>query len=267
MTLTDDELRLLYTAPPDAFVRMRNELVRSLKKDGRRDDADDVAARRRPSVIAWSLNAVVHADAQLVDEWYDAASDLRAAMRRAVRGDAEPVRRAQAAERRATDQVVTAARRHLEEFGSKDSDAVAARLAGTLRAAALDDDVAARLRSGTLETDIVASGFGFELSATDDSVETARPNAVARTRARAPTRTPDTDDRAADRARRAEATRLANAAQRLATAAEKAQRKVDGLRAQAEELQGRLRDAEREARRARNEAERGAAVAERARRG
>jgi hypothetical protein len=49
MSLTVEELRDLYTTRPDRFVQVRNDLVRTLKKAGRRDDADDLATRR-PSV-------------------------------------------------------------------------------------------------------------------------------------------------------------------------------------------------------------------------
>jgi hypothetical protein len=271
MSLTDGELRRLYTARPDEFVRVRTELVRELKKDGRADDAAAVATRRRPSAIAWSLNQVAHESSGLVAAWSDAAGRLRDAMHRAVKGDAEAVRQAQAAERRASDALVAAARAQLNEIGSKDSDTVAARIAGTLRAAMLDDDLAPRVRAGTLETDVIASGFGFGDVTTDDIVPANKssqrkvPVIPDARRAKAGATASAARRATAAKARRAEATRLAAAADRLATAAERAQRRVEELRAQSERLHERMRDAEREARRARSEADRASAIAARAR--
>jgi hypothetical protein len=271
MSLTDDELRRLYRARPDEFVRVRNELARELKKDGRADDAAAVATRRRPSAIAWSLNQVARESVALVDAWSDAAEHLRDAMRRAVKGDAEAVRQAQAAERRASDALVAAARAQLSEIGARDSDAAATRIAGTLRAAMLDDDLAPRVRAGTLETDVIASGFGFGDVTADDIVPANKPGqrkapVIADTRrAKAEAAAGAARRAAAAKARRAEATRLAAAADRLATAAERAQRRVEELRVQSERLHERMRDAEREARRARNEADRASAIAARAR--
>jgi hypothetical protein len=272
MSLTDDELHALYTARPDAFVRVRNELARTLKKAGRRDDADDVAARRRPSAIAWSLNQVSHETPDLIDTWREAATELRNAMHRAVKGDADIVRGAQAAERRATDAIVTAARRHLDVLGAKDTDAVVARIAGTLRAAGLDDEIAERVRAGTLEAEVVASGFGFgDLSASTNDIRSAKGPSPRRSvqpgtarDAKADAKARAASEAAAEKARRAEASRLASEATRLATIADKAQRKADDLRTQSEELQHRLRVAERDARRARTEADRASAVAARA---
>jgi hypothetical protein len=272
MSLTDDELRDLYTARPDAFVRVRNDLARALKKAGRRDDADDIASRRRPSAIAWSINQVAHQSPALVDAWEAAAGALRDAMQRAVAGDADAVRSAQAAERKATDALVSSARGHLGELGSKDGDAPAARIAATVRAAALDDDVARRLREGTLETDEVAAGFGFgfgELSIEDSRPARATASRASRTKrdaaaAKAEAEAAATRAAAEAKARKADAARAAAESTRLSSVADKAQRKVDDLRRQVEQLQDRLRDAERDARRARNEAERAAAAAARA---
>jgi hypothetical protein len=263
---------------------------------GRRDDADALAARRRPSAIAWALNQVAHDQAALLDEWFTATARLRDAMQGALRGDAEGVRAAQSAERRTTDAVVAAARRHLGELGQSNTEAAAARIAGTVRAAALDDDVAHRLREGTLESDVVASGFGFAEMAIDETragTEVRRKNtssapASRPTKQAAPGRSADAaakrattrkaaaqekgqekfhqQAQAAERAsQQAEVARLTTVAARLSTAADKAKRKVDDLRAQADQLSERLRAAEREARAARGEAERAAAAVDRAR--
>ena len=286
MSLTDDELRTLYAVGPDDFVRVRNELARSLRKDGRRDDANALAALRRPSAVAWALNRIAHDRAPLLDTWFDAATRLRNAMHGALRGDADDVRAAQSAERQAVDAVVAAARQQLDEIGQRNADAVGQRIAGTMRAASLDDDVARRLRSGTLESDVVASGFGFAEMSIDETRErtavrhkTSAPARVGRAEKPPTTRSGGisakeraAEERAKERAvaaerrsRQAEVARLTTIAARLESTADKAQRKVDELRAHAEQLQERLRVAEREARQARSESDRAAAAAARAR--
>jgi hypothetical protein len=281
MSLTVEELRDLYTTRPDRFVQVRNDLVRTLKKAGRRDDADDLATRRRPSPVAWSLNRVAHEMPALIDEWRDAAAALRRAMHRAVEGDADAVRGAQAVERRAIDQIVTTARRHLAELDAKDADSVTPRIAGTLRAAALDEEVAQRLRDGTLESDVVASGFGFADLSVDELRPAPRPGRRTGDRSKAPpagkrgeadvaaakARDTEAARAAATKAREAEVARLAATAKRLDAAADRARRRADDLRTQVEQLQERLRQADREARVARNEAERAATLAARARTG
>ena len=292
MSLTDDELRALASARPEDFVRVRNELARTLRKAGRRDDADAIAARRRPSPIAWSLNQVALEHPGLLDDWFEAAARLRDAMHGALRGDADDVRAAQSAERRATDAVVTAARGQLDELGHRNTDAAVARIAGTMRAAALEPEVAHHLRDGTLESEVVASGFGLaEMAIEETRAGTAAPREnEAPARASGTRKQPDAattgnaaakkaaakkqaaDERTHERARaadraalQAEVARLTTVATRLATAADKAQRKVDDLRAQADQLSERLRLAERESRAARGESDRAAAAAERAR--
>ena len=292
MSLTDDELRVLVAARPEDFVRARNDLVRALRKEGRRDDADALAVRRRPTAIAWALNRVAHDRADLLDQWFTATTRLRDAMHGAVRGDADGVRAAQSAERSANDAVVAAARGQLGELGQANTEAAASRIAGTVRAAALDDEVAQRLRQGTLETDVVASGFGFAEMAVDETRAgtEARRKTAPTTRASRPPKSLErasSDDPAARKAaerkraadekaqekalaaerasQQAEVARLTTVAARLSTTADKAQRKVDDLKAQAEQLSERLRSAEREARAARQESERASAAADRAR--
>ena len=257
MALLDDELQALYALRPDDFVRARNELVRALRKEDRRDDADAAAKLRRPSVTAAALNHVALEEPALVATLLEQEARLRDAMERAVKGNADDVRPAQATARRAADAVVTAARRRLEQLGQSDNDAAAQRIINTLRAAALDDGVSQRLRRGILDADVVASGFGFGDIALDEAAPAPAPRKkkVKGSEAPADERTQARERAARLSEARAEAKQLAMTAAKLATAADKAERQLDALREQAELLQERVRNADRDARRARQNAE------------
>jgi hypothetical protein len=273
MAPLDDELQALYAVHPEDFVRARTDLVRRLRKDGRRDDADIAAKLRRPSATAAALNQVARDEPHLLEALLSEGARLRDAMQRAVQGNAVDVRPSQVAERRAADAVVAAARRRLEELGQRDSDAAAQRINNTLRAAALDESLAQRLRRGMLDTDVVASGFGFGGLEFDESTRAApRKKRLRLVEDQAPASDdPKTESKEQQRqaaaqlaALRTEATRLAAAAARLASAADKAQGHVDQLREQSTLLQNRLREAEREARRARQAADKAGVDAARA---
>src|SRR5947208_2880184 len=53
--------------PLEDFISRRDELAKQLRTDKRRDDAALVKALRKPSRIAWTLDAVVHEDAASID--------------------------------------------------------------------------------------------------------------------------------------------------------------------------------------------------------
>ena len=51
--------RELYGLPLDRFVAERAALAKSLRSEGQREQADQVAKRRKPSVAAWAVNQLV----------------------------------------------------------------------------------------------------------------------------------------------------------------------------------------------------------------
>ena len=64
--LDETLLRDLYATPPPDFVATRNDLVKGLRREKRRDDATALAALRRPGWDDWALNAVAASDAAVV---------------------------------------------------------------------------------------------------------------------------------------------------------------------------------------------------------
>ena len=157
-----DPLDELYAKPPDEFVAARNDLSRSLKASGDKEAAAEVAALRRPSVVAWAINQAARAQPQAVKDLLSAGTALRRAHGRLVAGkvDREALRTAAEDERAAvttlaaaTAEAAQAARRPLGPNGMD-------RVRETLHAALLDDDVRAALEAGRLEREASASGTG-----------------------------------------------------------------------------------------------------------
>ena len=174
--------RDLYALPPEEFTAARNALAKELKAAGDKDGAAAVAKLRRPSVGAHALNQVARAEAELIEEALDAGIALREASEAAAEGDARGLREATAAERAAAQAVAKAAKPHLGSRG----DALVPALLATLRAGALDEDVAEQLRTGTLSTEHEQAGFGFGLEAGDGTVAPRRATKPAAKKAARP---------------------------------------------------------------------------------
>ena len=161
MTVPDDgevvSIDDLYGLDPSAFTSARNALVRRLKAAGQRDEADTVAALRRPPATAWALNQVARQDPDLVATALTAGARLRDATEAALGGDASGLREASAEERTASEEVVAAATAHLGAGSAQ----VLPRLSATVHAAVLDEEVADQLRRGVLASDHDRSGLGL----------------------------------------------------------------------------------------------------------
>jgi chromosome segregation ATPase len=141
----DDVMAALLALPPQEFTEARNEAVKRLRGEGRRDAADAVKRLTRPSLSLWALNRLAQEDPSPIEAFLDAAARLLEAHRRG--GD---IRAATPPEREAEARVVSAASEIVLAQGAKMTDAVTSRLRETLRAAAADAEVAAALRTGRL---------------------------------------------------------------------------------------------------------------------
>ena len=83
-------LRELFATSPSEFVAARNELVKSLRRDKRRDEATALAALRRPGWDDWALNAVAREHADTVSAFAAAAGSVRQAQAAAIEGRGGP---------------------------------------------------------------------------------------------------------------------------------------------------------------------------------
>jgi hypothetical protein len=205
------DVDVLYGAPIEQFVAERGELVRTLRKQGEREQAASVAKLRKPSVAAWAVNQLVRTQPQSVAELFDAGDALRDAHRTATtgRGDANAMRTASQRERTAVDVLVEAARGLLTSEGHELSPAIIDRVADTLRAAALDTDSRELVRDGRLERELRHVGLGVAADAGAGVAPRSPPSPPPPRRRDAKRRTPAGDTRAASATEEARTTSAA----------------------------------------------------------
>jgi hypothetical protein len=240
----------LYGAPLDRFVPQRTELAKTLRKDGRRDEAAKVAALRKPSVAAWAVNQLIRTQARSVKDLFGAGDALRRAHEQAAsgRGDAQALRKATQEERAAVDTLIEAARGLLTSDGHELSPTVIDRVAETLSAAALDPDARAKVSEGRLERELRHVGLGF-LGDTGPARAPA-PAPAPKRKAPAAKRKQDQAQKAEAEARerkRGQALKEARAAEKDARRElERAQKAADSAQARRDKAAAALDDADRE---------------------
>ena len=247
----------LYGLPLDRFVAERTALARELRGAGRREEAGEVAALRKPSVAAWAVNQLVRTQGRAVDELFEAGDALRKAQDGvlAARDDAGSLRSAAARERAAVDELSQAARGLLSSQGHELSATIIERVSDTLHAAALDDDARNHVRGGRLERELRHVGLGTTGPvpraapgrAKDKDKDKAVERAAAEERA-----TARAGARAAEREARRRAERAVRAAEmarerhdRAAEALEAAEQALAAADKEQAEAEAQLDDAER----------------------
>jgi hypothetical protein len=75
----EKELDRLYQLPLREFVPARNAAAKALRDQGRRDDAEHVARRERPTPTAWLVNQLHFRDRALLDALLASGAALRSA--------------------------------------------------------------------------------------------------------------------------------------------------------------------------------------------
>jgi hypothetical protein len=135
----------LYGLPLEEFTRSRDAAARELRKEGRREEAEQVKALRKPTAAAAAVNQLVRTHRAQVEAFLRAAATLRDAQV-AGKGDLAAAARA---ERAALDKLVALG-----------GDAVRA----TLQAAAVDDRAARDLLEARLQREPEPRGFGTLLA-------------------------------------------------------------------------------------------------------
>jgi hypothetical protein len=155
------DLDRLYGLPREEFTEARNALVRELRNAGRKDDAEEVRALKKPAVSVWAVNQLARRHPREVADLVKAGDALRKAQRDVLAGKkGADVREASRALHELADELVGAAREILEETGDRATQATAQRISGTLRAASPDPAAAKLLRKGRLSEDVESVGFG-----------------------------------------------------------------------------------------------------------
>ena len=155
------DLDRLYGLPREEFTSARNALVRDLRKAGRKDEAEEVRALKKPSVSAWAVNQLARRHPQEVAALVKAGDALRRAQRDVLAGKkGADVREASRSQHELAGELVDAAREILEQAGAPATQTTAQRISATLRAASSDPAAAKLLRKGRLSEDVESVGFG-----------------------------------------------------------------------------------------------------------
>jgi len=158
--LTEVEDRL-YGADLDEFVKERAAAVKELRSEGRRDDAAVVAKLAKPSVAAWIVNRVAHDEPGLMNDLLDAGARVRDVQLGA--GSADDLRTAAEQQEAALRAVMRKAEKAAAARGSS-TPATLEKVRETLRAGALDADLAEQVRRGVLVREQRAVGFPLGVS-------------------------------------------------------------------------------------------------------
>jgi hypothetical protein len=238
--VSNDPLDPLFEVPLDEFVGVRNELARRLRKEGRDEQAAEVAALRRPTVPVWVVNQLARRQRRDVDLLLDAGHRLRAAQAESKPEEArDAFAKARDAEREAMLRLRAGAEELLAAERGTASPALVDRVLATLRAAAVSEEGRELLARGRLTKELETTGF--ELAAS-----------LVPKRKAAPAKRPELKAARAEleraRKREREATRRLQAAERRA---EEAQAKLGEARGEAEEASNAVAAAEAALERAR----------------
>jgi hypothetical protein len=157
-----DEADELYGLALDAFVPERDALAKRLRADGRRDEANEVKALRKPSVAAWAVNQAVRSQPKAARALWQAGDALIAAQEDLLggKGDARALRAAADTERDALDELVGAASGLLTGEGRDLGEGTLERVRETLHAAAIDPDGREDVAAGRAVRERAHAGLG-----------------------------------------------------------------------------------------------------------
>ena len=173
-----DPLEQLYAVEPEEFVAERKRLERSLREEGRTEEAQELAKLRKPSQPVFLANRLAREQPDLVAQLVEDGERLAAAHQA---GDPERLRTAQRDLAGRVNGLVRTAPGDL-------SDAIEQRLAVLLRAAASSAATAELLRRGVLSGEVEPTAFdalaGMTLAAPKPRPQQERKPEPARKRQR-----------------------------------------------------------------------------------
>ena len=155
------EIDRLYALPLEEFTAERDALAKRLRREGDRDAADSVKALRKPSVAAWAVNQVRRDRPDDVRELIDVTEELhRVYAGLSAAGARERLSEAANMQRDLIRGLVRCAQQLLEAGGHGASEQTLGKVADTLRAAALDDDLREQVAAGRVVKEQRAAGLG-----------------------------------------------------------------------------------------------------------
>jgi hypothetical protein len=245
----------LYGLPLGEFTSARDELTRSLRRQGLRSEAEAVKALRKPTIAAWTLNQLARRRPRDFERLLATGKRLRTAQKALLAGEGRSaLQTASAEERRLITELARDATAVAGEAGTAGTESLHERIRATLHAAALDERTAAELAAGRLVREHEAVGLFGTAPAEAGPAPKAAPSpkqapdhgAVRKVaeRHRELERGLATAQAAEKKAQREHAAAV-KVSERAARLAEDARRRADEARARADEARAGLREAER----------------------
>jgi len=236
----------LYGGELEDFTSKRTALSKQARAEGDKALAQDIGKLRKPSTSAWAINTLVRSSPDEVDRLLD----LGAAFRQAQDDLDGPELRGLSRQRQALiGAVVESVRELAGDQGRPISEAMAAEIEQTFRAAMADPDAAEAVRGGALTTAISGSGLG-SLKISDVAASTTPVLELVRGSAKAgsarkpakqksakPSEPSEDDDGEDAEARRARTEAAAAAAEELELAKQAATAATDRLTAAGEAVE------------------------------
>jgi hypothetical protein len=155
----------LYEALPAEFVAARNALVKSLRAQGQRAEADRVSKMARPTASVWASNQVARHASDLVSRLADVTARLKGGIQR----DRDRYAAAINEHRELLNQLRERTEKVLADRGLRVAPPVIAAAVQNFRAGLSDEAVRPALEGGRLEHDVglEAAGALFGMTAVD----------------------------------------------------------------------------------------------------
>jgi hypothetical protein len=166
----DTEIQGLYGLPLPEFTAARNALAKLLKKEGEKDDAEEVASLPKPSVSAWAVNHLFTAESERMEELLASGERARKALREILSGgDPGALREAIQEARDLANDLRDRAVEALSAEGNRPGAAIVERIATNLQSLAFSPVAEPVLQRGWLDVDLPPVGFevlaGLQLAA------------------------------------------------------------------------------------------------------
>jgi hypothetical protein len=188
----------LYANPPDRFVPARDEAAAAAKAAGDAAGARAIAALKKPTVAAWSINLLALRRPDLIDELTDLSQSLSQAQRQ-LRGD--DLRQLSVRRRTMVDTLVRHVRELAVSAGATATKLPLGEVEATFNAALAEPAVAAQVRSGRLLKTTSYAGFGALPTLTDPTAAMpaagSRPSSTKSADSQAPSRSSAASSQAA----------------------------------------------------------------------
>jgi hypothetical protein len=155
------EIDRLYALPLEEFTSERDELAKRLRKEGDRDAAATIKALKKPSVAAWAVNQVRRDRPEDVRSLLDVTEELhRVYAGLSSAGARERLGEAAEMQRDLIRSLVRCAEQMLEAGGHNAGEQTLGKVADTLRAAALDEELREQVSAGRVVKEQRAAGLG-----------------------------------------------------------------------------------------------------------